>query len=240
LEIITGETPDISEYIDFEFYDWVTFRSNAGLGEVELGKWLGVSHRVGRLMSYWILPMSGIPISATTVQRLTNEERQTNEMISRMSEFESNLTHTFDLQSADVTQTLGHVDTYKILDPENEDPEFFDEFVRVIDDSTLKHVDDISRIVVEADLYIGMEFALVRGGDGEAVHAKVKKRVYDEDGNPVGRANTNPLLDSRKYEVEYVDGSIEELTANLIAENLIAQVDEEGQRQMMLNDIMDH
>ncbi len=25
LEIITGETPDISEYLDFEFYDWVTF-----------------------------------------------------------------------------------------------------------------------------------------------------------------------------------------------------------------------
>ena len=49
LEIITGETPDISEYLDFEFYDWVTFRSNAGLGEVQLGRWLGVSHRVGRL-----------------------------------------------------------------------------------------------------------------------------------------------------------------------------------------------
>jgi hypothetical protein len=53
LEIITGKTPDISEYWDFEFYDWVTFfRSNAGLGEVHLGQCLGVSHHVGRLMSY--------------------------------------------------------------------------------------------------------------------------------------------------------------------------------------------
>ena len=25
LEIITGETPDISEYVDFSFYDWVTY-----------------------------------------------------------------------------------------------------------------------------------------------------------------------------------------------------------------------
>ena len=25
IEIITGETPDISEYIDFGFYDWVTY-----------------------------------------------------------------------------------------------------------------------------------------------------------------------------------------------------------------------
>ena len=35
LEIITGETPDISEHIDFEFYDWVYFRSNvAAEGEI--------------------------------------------------------------------------------------------------------------------------------------------------------------------------------------------------------------
>jgi hypothetical protein len=55
LEIITGETPDISEYVDFEFYDWVSFCSNAGLlGVVQFGRWLGVSHRVGRLMSFWI------------------------------------------------------------------------------------------------------------------------------------------------------------------------------------------
>ena len=32
LEYITGETPDISEYLDFIFYDWVTYRANAGLG----------------------------------------------------------------------------------------------------------------------------------------------------------------------------------------------------------------
>ena len=30
LEIITGITPDISEYLDFGFYDWVVYRSEAG------------------------------------------------------------------------------------------------------------------------------------------------------------------------------------------------------------------
>jgi hypothetical protein len=48
------------------------------------------------------------------------------------------------------------------------------------------------------------------------------------------------LLDSRLYEVEYIDGHVEELTANVIAENLIAQVDEEGRSQMMLESILDH
>jgi hypothetical protein len=68
LEIVTGETPDISEYLDFEFYNWILHQSNTGLGEVEVGRWLGVSHRVDQLMSYWVLPESGIPISGTTVQ----------------------------------------------------------------------------------------------------------------------------------------------------------------------------
>ena len=65
LEIITSETPDISELFYFGFYDWVTFKSNGGAGGAEIGIWLGVSHRVGPLMSYWILPKSVIPISCT-------------------------------------------------------------------------------------------------------------------------------------------------------------------------------
>jgi hypothetical protein len=52
IEYITGETPDISEYLDFGFYDWVVYRANAGLGELSLGRWLGVSHKVGQLMLY--------------------------------------------------------------------------------------------------------------------------------------------------------------------------------------------
>ena len=44
LEIITGETPDISEFFDFGFYHWVTFKSNGGVGGAEIGRWLGVSH----------------------------------------------------------------------------------------------------------------------------------------------------------------------------------------------------
>ena len=29
LGIITGKTPDVSEYLDFGLYDWVTYRNNA-------------------------------------------------------------------------------------------------------------------------------------------------------------------------------------------------------------------
>ena len=52
LEIITGKTPYVSEYLDFGFYDWVTYQNNARLGLPEIGKWLGVSQQVGQLMTY--------------------------------------------------------------------------------------------------------------------------------------------------------------------------------------------
>ena len=87
MEIVTGETPDISEYTDFSFYDWITFKQDAGLGEVFIGRWLGVSHKIGQLMSYWILPPSSIPISCVTVQRLTNLEQQIPEWNKKMEHF---------------------------------------------------------------------------------------------------------------------------------------------------------
>ena len=77
LEALTGETPDISKYLDFGFYDQVWLKEDAGLGEIKLGRFLRVSKQVGSLMSYWVLPASGIPVSRTSVQRVTNLESQT-------------------------------------------------------------------------------------------------------------------------------------------------------------------
>jgi hypothetical protein len=37
LEKITGESVDITEYLDFGFYVWVWFKENAGLGETKIG-----------------------------------------------------------------------------------------------------------------------------------------------------------------------------------------------------------
>jgi hypothetical protein len=74
LEEVMGETIDISEYLDFGFYDHVSYKENAGLGDTCIGRWLGVSHRVGSLMSYWIMTKRGTVISRTTVQRVTSLE----------------------------------------------------------------------------------------------------------------------------------------------------------------------
>ena len=74
---VTGETYDITEYLDFGFYDEVWYNDNAGLSPPLPGRWLGVSHRTGRLMCYHILNQNGSIVSRSTVQRITNLEKQT-------------------------------------------------------------------------------------------------------------------------------------------------------------------
>jgi hypothetical protein len=80
MDEVTGEIPDISEYLDFSFYDWVWYKDNAGVGDNMFGRLLGVLHRIGNLMSFWIFTANGRVISRTTVQRVTNLELATAEV----------------------------------------------------------------------------------------------------------------------------------------------------------------
>ena len=52
--------------------------------------------------------------------------------------------------------------------------------------------------------------------------------------------NSNPLLDTREYEVVFTDGHLETFSANIIAESMYAQVDSEGHRHLLIDEIQDH
>jgi hypothetical protein len=49
-----------------------------------------------------------------------------------------------------------------------------------------------------------------------------------------GKVITNPILETRTYNVEFPDGHIKEYTANVIVNNMYAQRDEEGKQFLML------
>ena len=42
------------------------------------------------------------------------------------------------------------------------------------------------------------------------------------------------------YEVEFADGEKASLVANYIVENLFAQIDDDGNRQVLMNEIIDY
>ena len=85
-----------------------------------------------------------------------------------------------------------------------------------------------------------MELAFPHGDEATPQYAKVTKRLRDANGIPIGTADDNPILDTRMYKVEFTDGTKQSLLANNIAENLFAQVDQDGNRQVLLDKIIDY
>ena len=141
LEFLTGETPNISEYLDFVWYDRVWYKEDAGLGETKLGRFFGPSHNVGSLMSYWVLPKSGIPISITTLQRVTHLEIQTDDNMKRFEHYDRAITErfhevytqeSFSVPSSDKPT----IEMWKDLDDGEED--FQNKFARVFDNNDVK------------------------------------------------------------------------------------------------------
>jgi hypothetical protein len=89
------------------------------------------------------------------------------------------------------------------------------------------------------DKYLNAELILDVGTNNER-RGRVVKRARGLDGEPLGRAHANPLFDTREYDIEFTDGTTEKYQANLIAENMFAQVDDEGNQYLLLGEISDH
>ena len=120
----------------------------------------------------------------------------------------------------------------------DEDEDFREEFQRIYNDDTVQEADYYTPEIGN-DTYLNMEVALPRDDTGPTF-AKVTKRLQDANGIPIGTANDNPILDTRLYEVEYLDGHRASLSANAIAQNMFAQISENGNRMLMFDAIIDH
>ena len=233
---VTGETPDISEYLDFAFYDKVWYKDNAGLSPEEPGRWLGVSSRTGRLMCYHVLTQRRTVVSRSTVTRVTNLEQQTARVIDTFNKFDAAIA--LKLKSPVRGYEGDKPNPEDWADLIDSDEDFRDEFNAIYSSDSVKEADDFTPDVLN-DTYLGMELALPRDGEGPEF-ARVTKRLRDKDGLPIGTADDNPIMDTRLYEVEYLDGYKASLAANAIAENLFAQIDEEGNRFVTLDSIISH
>jgi hypothetical protein len=69
---------------------------------------------------------------------------------------------------------------------------------------------------------------------------KVKRRSVDDNGKTIGTYSDNPIMNSIVYEVKFPDGELKEYAANILAENMVCQVDHEGHNIMLLREIIDY
>lgn len=84
------------------------------------------------------------------------------------------------------------------------------------------------------DTYLNMELAIDRGR-AIARHAKVTKKMKDHRDNPVGTTNEKPIKDTWMYGVEFHNGNTQAMSANVISENMLANIDEEEHRHILLD-----
>jgi len=235
LGYLTGETPDISQYLDFGFYDWVWYKENVGLDVPRLGRFLGTADTVCNVYSFHILPESGIPIIAGTVQRVTQLELETDANKQRIKSFNEKIAQRFKDDYLQHDSDRPSFEDYGDVFEDDED--FVSEFHKVFNNPDVKEADeDFDKDLF--DNYINMEVSINRGKEHPEL-ARVTKRLKDHRGNYIGTANDNPILDTRMYEVEFHDGTKQALAANVIAENIFASVDEEGHRHILLDSIVD-
>lgn len=229
-EQVLGWTPDITNYIQFEWYQWIYYLDD---GEQKLGKWLVPADTHGGGDAYWVLPRSCRTIVRSTVWAIPEEDMLDPIKKAEREDFERIVMQKLGPSSGtpdDAENYPPNVDFGDIF--EEEDPP--DEPMEP--EAAMEEADNWTADTY--DEYLLAEVMLPR--NGEQFLGTIKRRAKDEDGNPVGKRDTNPILDTREYEVEFPDGSAETYSTNLIAENLYSQVDEEGQQYQLLSEISDH
>jgi hypothetical protein len=224
-EIVTGRTPDISEYLDYGWYDTIWYYEQDVAfpdDRRKLGKWLGVAHRVGQALCYYVLNENGKPIVRFTSQPISNEEWRVESFLTSVRELNKKIIEcigTVDLTDIPV-ELQDEYEVYEPMEPEADRPER--------DDFTPEAYDTL----ITAEVLLPKGDILLPG--------IVVGRKRDEAGNPVGLANANPILDTRVYNVQFPDGHVDSYATNIIAENVYAQVDPKGKKFLLLQEIMDH
>ena len=209
------------------WYDVVAFLDNDN--ERKLACWLGPAEDYGGGDAVFLLPKSAKPLVRSTVWSLTPEEK-----VDKRGEMEELL--------SSINSNIGN-------DRSNE--EVFAE----IGDDVLPHVDlfqdDVDddaapQLRADADEYTPEAFdrslsaQIVTDRCGKTLRGTVKSRKRDSDGKPIGSSNPNPILDTREYLVCFEDGTEDTYTANLIAECIYSQVDDQGRHLLLMKEIIDH
>jgi hypothetical protein len=170
-------------------------------------------------MTFWVLPQTCKVLARSTVWSLTADDKADPVVQALLM---------VDLDSSIHSSKIGD------LLPDNEvDPELLDFLPSIPDDvflleddaeyepyeqdAVMPEVDDYTSEAYE-DQYLTAE--VLTPNMGNVTKGKVTARKGNAYGNPIGQHHSNPILVTREYEVEFMDGATATFTANTIAGNM--------------------
>ena len=232
--IVLGNTADISALALFGWFEWVMFRDTVAAyadDKMVLGRDLGPAIDIGPAMTREILKANGQVVYRSTVRALTPDEISDETMKRERERY-----------TESVNKVLG--DPFKYEDFVN-NPDLEDLGTPIYepygddDEESLGFVPESDDVDEDTyDQYVGAQVSLPIGD--KMMSATVRGRKRHSDGTLRGKADANPILDTRTYEVEFPHGEKAEVAANIIAQNRYAQCDSEGNQYLLLAGIVDH
>ena len=233
-EFTLGVPADISNLCLFGWYEWIYYRDadNFPENKEKLGRILGPVRNEGNEMAQSVLTSKGTVITRRTMRRLKTAELH--------SESEKKKRAVFD---ALIDKKLGNSMAF----PSKPDPK---SFIPYSDDSDGEPellpedndpLDKDGSAMFEKPITDQLIHAEVHLPQGDSIKAaRVIGRSKDSNGQIIGVYDENPLLNTLVYDVEFPDGDIKEYSANVIAENMYAQVDPDGHVHTLLDAIISY
>ena len=250
-EAVLGFTSDISELVEFGWFQWVWYHNPVDPTKDQIGRWMGPAHNVGQGLAYYILNINAEVVVRSTVSKINDDDITPMDLEERQKLFNDrvnsligNFQHASIQRSEQVPGMMDDVYQDLFVLSENDIDDLRYEMFNPEDPNLTKPnaenilINDASNDEIN-DRWINSSVPMTVGG--EVLQGTVKRRKRDGDtGLLVGKANDNPLLDTRVYEVELPDGTYADYHANNLIENIYNSVDNNGHNEIILEDIIDH
>ena len=239
-----AEEGDISSLCQFGWYEWCYYREQTAAfphNREVLGRVLGPACGEGNEMAQWVLKANGKVVPQRSLRPLTIAEQH--------NAVENKKRNVFDaLIERRMGTSINPPPTPEDRDPTMEDPtnennldddNGMDGPVESPDHEDI--LDSTGRILEQQPAFDNIINAevMIQNRD-EMVMGKVTRRSLDADGRTTGTYHNNPFLNTITYDVEFPNGQVKEYGANIIAENMLTQVDSDRYSLSLMDSIIDH
>jgi hypothetical protein len=232
---LTGDEGDISNLCQYRWYDWCYFRDQKEkfpFNREVLGRILGPAKGEGNEMAQWVLKANGRVVPRRTCRPLTVAETHSNQEMKKRTIFDGLIERRWGT-SINPPKPESEYDEYEEYEDDDEVARKIPEIEDSVDANGL-----LLNQLPAYDKILHSEVALQLGDSMST--GKVTQRALGPDGRTAGTYDDNPMLNSIVYEVEFPDGQVKEYAANVIAENMLTQVDSDGYSTTILKAIIDY
>jgi hypothetical protein len=195
-KVLTGNTPDISDLIQHDWYDYVWYWDSAEPepGQKEkIGPWIGPAHKVGQGLLYWILTAKCSIIARTIVRAVNSDELTADKFNNAALQLSNGIQERIGENVKDMDAVLIEGEIGVVPDDIFDDYEDNDDSTPLDKRFDCQEADNFTP--EELDKYLLANVMLPRGYG--LLKGQVARHKWGLDGNPIGTADRNPILDTK-------------------------------------------